>query len=150
MSTEVKLRYAIGALLLVAFGAVLAGPARGARDDIHVQRLTVVEQLHTTKDQLAVAEHQLGVAREQLDTAKRQLAVAEAQKGLASEQLAVARHQLEIAQSQYAVALEQRDLARRSLAVQEETLRVAKETLEQTKQINRKTPDTSEVDTVAP
>ncbi len=117
----------VAAVLLVAIGALLAGPGRGLRADIARQRDLLELQLATTREQLELTTRQLEVTTEQLQVARTQLEVAQRQERIASEQLEIAREQL-------ARTEESLDEQRRLRAIAEATLRQAQE-------LNRKTPD---------
>jgi multidrug efflux pump subunit AcrA (membrane-fusion protein) len=65
----------IGVVLLVAVIALVAGPARGLRGDIAIQKELLRKQLATTRTQLALQRSQLSIARRQLQIAQGQLAI---------------------------------------------------------------------------
>jgi hypothetical protein len=104
---------AIAALVLLATAGLVLGPGRGMRSDINRQRELVAQQLEVTR-------HQLAIAREQ--------------RKISEQSLEIARTQLEIARSQLAKT----DM---SLDLQRQLLAIAQATLEQAKELNRKTPD---------
>jgi hypothetical protein len=104
---------AIAALVLLATVGLVLGPGRGIRSDIARQRELVAQQLAVTRSQLALAREQRKISEQSLD---------------------VARTQLEIARAQLA----RTDM---SLDLQRQLLAIAQATLEQAKELNRKTPD---------
>ena len=111
---------AIGVVLVIATVALVAGPGRGLRGDIAVQKQLITEQLEVTRAQLEITE--------------RQLRIAEEQRTIALDTLATAKEQLEIAQQQLQRSDETIELQRRMLAI-------AQETLDQAREMNRKTVD---------
>ena len=104
---------AVAALVLLATVALVLGPGRGMRTDIARQRDLVAQQLRMTRQQLAIARQQRKISEESLD---------------------IARTQLEIARSQLAKT----DM---SVELQRQLLAIAQATLEQARELNRKTPD---------
>lgn len=103
----------VGALVLTATVLLVAGPGRGLRSDIDRQKTLITRQLALTKQQLAVTRQQLDVSSKSLD---------------------IAQKQLEIAQQQLA----RTDL---SLEMQRKLLAIAQATLDQVRELNRKTPN---------
>lgn len=125
----------IGLLLIAALGVLLSGPARGMRSDIASQRALVARQLETTKVQLETTRAQLRVTEQQLALTTEQLEITKDQRRIALEQLELAETQLEVARAQLGKTEE-------SLAVQRRLAAIAEETLQQAREINRKTPTT--------
>lgn len=103
----------VAVLLLVGLVALVSGPGRGMRGDIARQKQLITQQLAVTREQLALTQKQFE---------------------LSQEQLAIARRQLEIAETQ----LKRTD---ETLALQRQLLAIAQATLEQAREINRKTPN---------
>jgi uncharacterized protein HemX len=103
----------VGALVLTAAILLVAGPGRGLRSDIDRQKELITKQLALTKQQLAITRQQLDISSKTLD---------------------IAQKQLEFAQQQ---------LARTDLTIdmQRKLLEIAQETLNQVRELNRKTPN---------
>ena len=146
---------AIAVVFLLGVVALVAGPARGIRSDIdEMQRTLVVtrelitQQVELTEKQVAIGSRQLEVAEEQREIAERQLAIAEQTLTVASETRDIAR--------------ETRDVARQTLELTRQLVgavngqggnitqivdtvlqlrNIAAQTLDQAKELNRKTPE---------
>jgi chromosome segregation ATPase len=129
----------VGLLLIAGLGALVVGPGRGMRSDIASQRALVADQLETTRAQLEVTRTQLQVTQRQLDLTTEQLDITKDQRRIALEQLDLAQEQLATARAQLGKTEE-------SLAIQRRLAAVAEETLQQAREINRKTPDAQPTD----
>src|SRR4051812_49207557 len=61
----------LAVVVVVALAWLVAGPARGAREDIGAQRTLVARQLATIRSQLALQQQQLDLQKQQLAVARR-------------------------------------------------------------------------------
>lgn len=117
----------VGALVLTAAILLIAGPGRGLRSDIDRQKDLITQQLRLTKQQLTIT-------KQQLELTKQQLAMTRQQLDISSKTLDIAEKQLDIAQQQ----LSRTDI---TIDMQRKLLAIAQQTLEQAREINRKTVD---------
>ena len=118
-SRPAVLALAIALLVLLAAGLLIAGPARGLRRDIAVQRSVVIDQYAATERQLEITKTQLQIATEQLEHARSQRATTDRMRELSERMLT---------------------LLEESLRLQRELAAIARETLQQVKEVNRKLP----------
>src|SRR4051794_31590634 len=124
-------RAAILGLFVLGLVALIAGPARGMRSDIARQRQLISTQLATTRAQLEATNQQLDITRRQLD--------------LTTEQQRISAETLDLVRQQLTLAQQQLGRTDESLALQRQLLTIAQQTLDQARQINQKTPDTTPV-----
>lgn len=130
-------------------------PARGAREDIALQRDTVNDLHRIAEAQLAdvrrtrqIAEEALGQGERVQKTAEEALAEVRRTRQIAEQTLRQAEAAVELAERHLAVVttiegrtVELLALLREQLAVARENLRVAREALKEVKEINDKTVD---------
>jgi hypothetical protein len=124
----------IGLVLIGGLLALVFGPGRGMRADIARQRTLLQSQLAITQQQLDLTKRQLSVTETQLGVTQEQLRIAGEQRQIATEQLGIAQEQLIIARSQLGKT-------EASLEVQRRLQAIAEQTLQEAREINRKTPN---------
>ena len=115
----------IALMLAGATGAAL-GPGRGIRTDISEQRGTVAEQLEALHRQLEITQAQLDNIKATRSSSQRTVELAELQLSIVERQLAL---------------IEKQDVKTdEALRIQRRLLEVAEQTLQEVREINRKTP----------
>lgn len=123
---QVALLALVATVLGAAVGVLLFGPARGARDDIG----SVRSDLHGSRQAIGAT---LGTARTD---------AVQAGTALARTTLTVAQQTLRTGKQALTTATDTLQTLTTSLDVQRQQLAVAQQTLEQTREINRKIPGT--------
>ena len=150
----------IATVVVIGLLVLLFGPARGLRNDIAAQRQLIAAQLTTLESQLQVVTLQLDEARSTRELTEQNLAEVTRTRQLTEQGLAEARRTRELAEQTLEQARAGLELAQRTLvavesiegdvetavallqeqaALTRELLQVARATLEQVREINRKT-----------
>ena len=128
---------AIATVLVLALLVLLFGPARGLRNDIGAQRELIAAQLATLQAQLDVVTLQLEETRTTRELAEQNFTEVTRTRQLTEEGLAEAQRTREVAEQTLAAV--ERLEGRVPDAELRELVAVARQTLQQAREINRKT-----------
>lgn len=123
----------IALALALIFGVLAILYALSLKQDIVTMRTTTQKLLATSTQQRDIAKDQLKINTETLQVSKQQLDVSTRTLSVAEQQLVISTQTLQVARSTDAKV-------NTSLGIQRQLLQTAQATLQQSREINRKTP----------
>lgn len=135
--TEINVKWGVLPWIVLAlaliFSVLTIIYALSLKQDIVTMRTTTQKLLATSTQQRDVAKEQLKINTETLEVSKQQLDVSKRTLSVAEQQLSVSTQTLQVARSTDAKL-------NTSLGIQRQLLQTAQATLQEAREINRKTP----------